>query len=76
MKKFGTLTGQRKGKSSRASGVFMIAKDPRSHCNDFLNLEEYSHLPKVFVQTQISTHISSHVFAYHRKYTLNEVSIR
>ena len=31
---------------------------------------------KVFVQTQISTHISSHVFAYHRKYTLNEVLIK
>ena len=36
----------------------------------------YSHLPKVFVQTQISTHISSHLSAYHIKYTINEVSIR
>ena len=35
----------------------------------------YSHLPKVFVQTQISTHISSHLSAYHRKYTPNEVLI-
>ena len=34
-------TGQRKGKGRRASGVFMVAKDPRSHCNDFLDLEEY-----------------------------------
>ena len=34
-------TGQRKGKISRASGVFMVAKDPRSHYNDFLDLEEY-----------------------------------
>ena len=36
----------------------------------------YSHLPKVLVQTQISTHSSSHLSAYHRKYTLNEVSMR
>ena len=36
----------------------------------------YSHLPKVLVQTQIFTHNSSHLSAYNRKYTLNEVSIR
>ena len=36
----------------------------------------YGHLPKEFVQTQISTHNSSHLSAYHRKYTLNEVTIR
>ena len=28
-------------------------------------MEKYNHLPKVFVQTQISTHLSSHLSAYH-----------
>ena len=32
-------TGQTRDKNSGASGVFMVAKDPRSHCNDFLDLE-------------------------------------
>ena len=35
----------------------------------------YSHPPKVLVQTQITTQISSHLSVYHRKQTLNEVSI-
>ena len=26
-------TGQRKGKSRCASGVFLVAKDPRSYCS-------------------------------------------
>ena len=34
--------GQRKDKGRLASGVFMVAKYPRSHCNDFLDLEEYT----------------------------------
>ena len=39
-------------------------------------LHNDSHLPKLHVQTQIATHISSHLFAYHIKCTLNEVWIR
>ena len=36
----------------------------------------YTPLPKVFVQRQISTHISSHISTYHNKYILNKVSIK
>ena len=39
-------------------------------------IQYYSHLPKVLDQTQIFTRISSHLSPYHRKCTLNEVSIR
>ena len=36
----------------------------------------YTDLPKVFVQTLISNHISSQITIYHSKYIPNEVSIR
>ena len=38
--------------------------------------DTYTNLPKVFVQTQISFHIFSHLSIYQIKYTLNEVSTK
>ena len=36
----------------------------------------YTNQPKVFVQSQISFHIFSHLSIYQTKYTLNEVSTK
>ena len=49
---------------ARASGL-LISMLSRETLTTLFFMDVYSHLPKVFVKTQISTHICSHLSDYH-----------